>query len=211
MPGYKETLRPAQDKPLRSFEGRNNTGQKQSKYRTFADSLLTAPVVLWERRKTFTNIRGAMHNPIRILFVDDSPHFLEVALTFLHLHQPQAVVETATHAQEAVEKSRHLEPDVILLDLNLGDRFWLDLIPHFREHLRHSKIIILSIMNGDAYRAASLRAGADAFVDKFGMNQTLVPVILQQLDRSAREQRADQPPETKLEQLEIEDNKESGI
>ena len=160
-----------------------------------------------------------MHNPIRILLVDDSPHFLEVALTFLHLHQPQAVLETATYAEEAIEKSRQLELDVILLDLNLGDHFGLDLIEHFRENLPHGKIIILSIMNGEAYRAASLRAGADAFVDKLAMNRTLLPAILQQMDsptaKSAtdhsEEQKPDRPPETTLRQPEIEADKEPEI
>ena len=166
-----------------------------------------------------------MLNPIRILLVDDNPHFLEAARVFLHVHEARAVVETATNAEEAIEKSRHLEFDVILLDLNLDDRFGLDLIPHFREHLPHVKIIVLSIMSGAAYRAASLQAGADAFVDKITMNRTLVPTILQQMDRPAGEQKnqaaleqsaaelpqdqkAGQAPAAPSEQPEIEDDKE---
>ena len=129
-----------------------------------------------------------MTNPIRILLVDDSPYFLEAARAFLHLHEAQAVVETATHAEESIKKSSCMEFDVILLDINLGDSNGLDLIPHFREHLPRAKIIVLSIMNEPAYRAAAMQAGADAFLDKIAMNKTLMPAILQQMETPAAQQ-----------------------
>ena len=120
-----------------------------------------------------------MNNPIRILLVDDSPYFLKAAGDFLRFQESVEVVDTATNAEEAIEKSRQLELDVILLDLNLGDRSGLELIPLFREHRPQTKIIVLTIMDEAAYRAAALQAGADAFVGKTVMIKSLVSTILE--------------------------------
>lgn len=118
-----------------------------------------------------------MNNPIRILLVDDSPYFVEAAQIFLGYYKRLELVDTAREGEDALAKAQALKPDVILLDLNLGDRSGLDLIPLFRDRLSQTRIIILTVMYEDAYRAASLSAGADAFVSKSAMGEMLIPVI----------------------------------
>ncbi len=120
-----------------------------------------------------------MLNPIRILLVDDSPYFLEAACDFLHLQDTLKVAGVATGGQEALAQARQLEPDVILLDLNLGTQSGLELIPLFKKPLPAAKIIVLTIMEDESYRAATMQAGADAFVHKTAMSQTLVSAILE--------------------------------
>ena len=120
-----------------------------------------------------------MHKPIRILLVDDSPHFLEAARDFLHLHEALEVAGTATEGQEALEQAQQMQPDVILLDLNLGTLSGLELIPVFKSYIPAAKIIVLTIMNDEAYRAATLQAGADAFVHKTEMSKTLISTLLE--------------------------------
>jgi DNA-binding NarL/FixJ family response regulator len=118
-----------------------------------------------------------MHNPVRILLVDDSPYFLEAARDFLHLQETLEVAGTATDGQEALEQARQLQPDVILLDLNLGTQSGLGMIPVFKKHMPNAKIIVLTIMADDPYRAAAIQAGADAFVHKAEMSKTLISTI----------------------------------
>lgn len=118
-----------------------------------------------------------MNHPIRILLVDDSPHFLAAARDFLHMQDSFRVIATAMDGSEAVKQSRRLEPDVILLDLNLADKSGLDLIPIFKQYMPHTKIIVLTIMQDEPYRVAAMQAGADAFVSKNEMSKTLVSNI----------------------------------
>lgn len=118
-----------------------------------------------------------MNNPIRILLVDDSPHFLAAARDFLHLQDSFRVIATAMDGGEAVKESRRLEPDIILLDLNLAGQSGLDLIPLFKKHMPHTKVIVLTIMQDDPYRVAAMQAGADAFVRKTEMSKKLISVI----------------------------------
>ncbi|MBI5826043.1 MAG: response regulator [Chloroflexi bacterium] len=129
-----------------------------------------------------------MNNPIRILIVDDSPYFLEAAREFLQFQDALAVIHVATEEQEALAKCREVELDVILLDLNLAHRSGLELIPLFRNHLPHIKIIVLTMMNADCYRAAALQAGADDFVHKSEMTGILHSVIMKSMNYPAGRQ-----------------------
>ncbi|MBI5352415.1 MAG: PAS domain S-box protein [Chloroflexi bacterium] len=128
-----------------------------------------------------------MFNPIRTLLVDDSPYFLEAAQDYLQIQDSIEVVGFAIHAEDALAKSVALNPQVILLDINLGERSGLDLIPLFNEHLPNAKIIVLTIMESESYRAAALQAGAHAFINKSQMHKELMP-ILESLFRNRSEE-----------------------
>lgn len=129
-----------------------------------------------------------MNHPIRILLVDDSPHFLRAAREFLHLQQTFTVAGSATEGPDALIQAQQLQPDLILLDLNLGTQSGLELIPLFRTLMPGTKIIVLTSMDDEAYRTAALQAGADAFVRKTEMARSLVSVILGLTDASAKDQ-----------------------
>ena len=126
-----------------------------------------------------------MNNPIRILLVDDSPYFIEAAREFLAMQEPLTVVDVAKEEQEALAKSLESVPDVILLDLNLAHGSGLELIPAFRGQLPNVKIIVLTMMDEDGYRAAAFQAGADGFVHKTAMSKTLVSAILETMGRGS--------------------------
>ena len=58
--------------------------------------------------------------PIRLLIVDDNPEFLKAARRVLEGDGIQ-VVGVASTTAEAVSKHSELQPDVTLVDVNLGD------------------------------------------------------------------------------------------
>lgn len=118
-----------------------------------------------------------MTEPIRILLVDDSPYFLEAARDFLQHQEAISVAGVATNAEEAIARARELQPDIILLDLNLARSSGLNLIPVFKGNLPGAKIVVLTMMEASSYRAAALQAGADDFVPKNNMGSTLITVI----------------------------------
>ena len=120
-----------------------------------------------------------MQNPIRIFLIDDSPHFLVAAQGFLKLQESFAITGTATDGQDALAQAIKLPPDVILLDLNLGEHSGLELIPSLKKHMPKTKIIVLTIMEFDGYHTAAMQAGADAFVRKTDMSKVLLPTIFE--------------------------------
>jgi DNA-binding NarL/FixJ family response regulator len=63
---------------------------------------------------------------LRVLLVDDRPHFLQAARTLLEREGMHVVAEASTSA-EAIDHARSLRPDVTLIDIDLGDESGFDL------------------------------------------------------------------------------------
>ena len=64
--------------------------------------------------------------PLRYLLVDDNATFLETASVFLE-REGLTVVGVASSIAEALRQARTLRPDVILVDIGLGDESGFDL------------------------------------------------------------------------------------
>ena len=67
-----------------------------------------------------------MHMPLRCLLVDDNEAFLETASLLLE-REGLTVVGMASSIAEALRQARALRPDVILVDIGLGDESGFDL------------------------------------------------------------------------------------
>jgi PAS domain S-box-containing protein len=118
-----------------------------------------------------------MNSLIRILLIDDSPYFLVAARDFLAMHKVFEIVGEVQDGTNALARALEIQPDVILLDLNLGSESGMELIPLLKKHLPLTRIVVLTIQDEPGYRAASLEAGADAFVNKMHMTQDLIATI----------------------------------
>jgi DNA-binding NarL/FixJ family response regulator len=64
--------------------------------------------------------------PLRCLLVDDSPAFLKGATVLLE-HEGMRVAGVASSIAEGLRQARALRPDVILVDIGLGDESGFDL------------------------------------------------------------------------------------
>ena len=68
----------------------------------------------------------------RILIVDDNAHFLQAARTLLEREGMRVVAVAATSA-EAIRHAHELQPDVMLVDVDLGDESGFDLARRLTE------------------------------------------------------------------------------
>lgn len=105
--------------------------------------------------------------PIRVLIVDDHT-VLRNGLAAL-LSTPRFnidVVGEAADGLEAVEKTRHLQPDVILLDLVMPRMGGLDAIPKIKEKNPKVRILVLTSFSEEEDIVAALRAGAEGYLIK---------------------------------------------
>jgi two-component system KDP operon response regulator KdpE len=99
----------------------------------------------------------------RILVIDDERairRFLRVSLT-AHGYQ---VFEAST-AQEGLETTAAVRPDLIILDLGLPDLDGIDVTRQLREWSK-IPIVILSVRGQDDDKIAALDAGADDYLTK---------------------------------------------
>jgi len=88
-----------------------------------------------------------------------------------------AVVGTAGGGEEALVQAQDLEPDIVVMNLTLENPASLELIPRLRAMLPLVKIIVLTLLDSQAYRKAALAAGADGFLSKASVNTDLLPAI----------------------------------
>ena len=83
----------------------------------------------------FRGHNGAVESPakqIRVVIVDDNPEFLDSARRLLE-HQGARVVGVASTNADALRSVRDLQPDVALVDVNLGEESGFDLAQALHE------------------------------------------------------------------------------
>ena len=114
---------------------------------------------------------------VSVLLVDDNPTFRNVAAKFLTTLPGLLVAGTAVGGLDGLAQAQALRPDLILVDLHMRDLDGLSLIPQLRALLPQTNIIALTLLEASAFRAVSLAAGADEFVDKATMFADLWPAI----------------------------------
>lgn len=119
---------------------------------------------------------------VKVLLVDNNPTFLRITARFLAEEEWIDIQGCARSGQEALDMAPELDPDVILLDLNMPGIGGLEALPRLRHLLPETGIIALTLLDTAGYRQAALEAGADSFVAKAAMNQELIPTILSILD-----------------------------
>jgi DNA-binding NarL/FixJ family response regulator len=75
-------------------------------------------------------------------------------------------------------QAQELDPQVILVDLDMPGLAGLETIPRLRSLLPPVGIIALTMLDSHAYRRAALAAGADDFIRKAKLSTDLLPAIL---------------------------------
>ena len=120
----------------------------------------------------------------KIMIVDDSTSFIEVALRLISRYPKFSVSDIAFSADEGLVLTTKKEPDVILLDIEMPEKSGLDTIQQFKELVPGVKIIILTLFDNPIYRAKATQNGADGFISKRDFVRELIPALEQCLEIS---------------------------
>ena len=117
-------------------------------------------------------------NPCRLLIVDAHTMVRQGLRALLTDYRDLHVVGEASNGQSALAQARTLEPDVILLDVQMPEEDGLDVAATMHEEIPLAKLIILTAAAPPpdmVYRA--IRAGALGFISKDGDVEELVKTI----------------------------------
>jgi DNA-binding NarL/FixJ family response regulator len=113
----------------------------------------------------------------RILLADDHA-ILRAGLAMLIESQPDlAVVGEAADGLEAVEKTRKIKPDVVILDLTMPRLSGLDALREIRRDCPDTKVLVLTMHDDPAYGRSVLGAGALGYVTKKAADRELLLAI----------------------------------
>lgn len=111
---------------------------------------------------------------LKVLVADD--HDI-VRLGVRHLLGDRAEIAEAATLPEARSLLAKQPFDLLLLDLGLGDEFSLSALPQLREDFPALKILVLTSMAEELFAERALRAGADGYVTKSALSQTLLQAV----------------------------------
>lgn len=114
---------------------------------------------------------------IRILIVDDQKVIRECLKTILESEPDLEVVGTAISGKTAIQQVNLLQPDLILIDLEMPDLDGLTATKIILEQHPQTKVLVLSSHEKNEYIIQSLRAGAKGYLLKSTSAQELVQTI----------------------------------
>jgi DNA-binding NarL/FixJ family response regulator len=113
---------------------------------------------------------------IRIVLVDDHPIVLDGLAINLEDAGDLKVVARAKSAQEALTIIRQVNPEVVVLDLELPDRSGLDVLREVKE-IPNLRVVVFTAYGGRERITGALEGGADSYVLKGTPSAELVEAI----------------------------------
>jgi two-component system nitrate/nitrite response regulator NarL len=118
-----------------------------------------------------------MKSNIRILVVDDHPVVRRGISSCLTKQPGLEIVGEAGDGREAVRKARDLQPDLMLMDINMPQMSGLAVAELLRRELPKIKVLILSMHGNTDYVLRILQSGARGYVLKDAPPEELVRAI----------------------------------
>jgi DNA-binding NarL/FixJ family response regulator len=114
--------------------------------------------------------------PLRILVVEDHAPFRQVICTELQRRTEFQTIEAAD-GLEAVWKAGELQPDLILLDINLPKLHGFDVAKQIRRLASHARILFMSQESSPDIVREALSLGTLGYVHKMSAGSDLLPAI----------------------------------
>lgn len=104
--------------------------------------------------------------PIDVLLVDDHALIRQGLRRAFETSDDLRVVDEAGSVAEALALARRVQPQVAVVDVNLGDGSGIDLCRELRATYPSMGLVVLTMYDGDEHLFGALEAGASAFVLK---------------------------------------------
>jgi DNA-binding NarL/FixJ family response regulator len=112
-----------------------------------------------------------------ILIVDDHPMFRRGLASLIESEPDLAVCGQAGSSEGALQAAQQSQPDLLIVDLALGESDGLDLVKELKRRHPGIPALVLSMHDESVYAERSLRAGARGYVTKQQLDETVLVAI----------------------------------
>ncbi len=114
---------------------------------------------------------------IRLLIVDDHPVVREGLAAVLEQQGEFVIVGQVSSAEAAIERATLVNPDVVLLDLELPGMSGVEAIPHLLRAAPGAKVIVFTAYDTDERVFGAIQAGARGYLLKGAPASEIVSAI----------------------------------
>ncbi len=109
----------------------------------------------------------------KVLVVDDQVLFREALVRLLSSQEDMEVIAQASNGKEALEKLKHIQPDLVLLDLRMPVMDGLETTRAIREAHPDVRVAILTVSDAEGDVFEALKNGAVGYLVKSMRAETL--------------------------------------
>jgi len=104
--------------------------------------------------------------PSTILLIDDHPMLRNGVKQLIASDASLQVIGEASNGEQGVDLAKPLDPDLILLDLNMPGMNGLDTLDKMREISLSGRVVVFSVSNHEDDAVTALKRGADGYLLK---------------------------------------------
>jgi DNA-binding NarL/FixJ family response regulator len=105
-------------------------------------------------------------DPIRILLVDDQPLFRKAIATLIDDQPDFSVVGEAENGLDGVEQARALQPDLVVMDVDMPVMNGVEAVKLIREQVPATKVVMLTVSEDEDDLFDAIRYGAHGYLLK---------------------------------------------
>lgn len=116
-------------------------------------------------------------NKIKVLLVDDHAIIRDGIRALISLHDDIEIAGEASEGNEAIEKTRELAPDVIVMDLAMPGMDGLEATRRITKQNPKAKVLVLTQHDNKEYILSAIKAGSAGYVSKRALGSELVSAI----------------------------------
>ncbi len=125
-----------------------------------------------------------MHDPVRVLIVDDEVDMLEGLKRLLGYELPGADIRTTAKPRQALAVLRQEAVDLVLLDIRMPEMDGLELLALLRQQDPELTVIMMTAYGSIETAVQAMRHGAYDFITKPFDSEALVRTVKKGLERS---------------------------
>src|SRR5918996_3827088 len=109
---------------------------------------------------------------IKVAIADDHALFRTGVKTSLSIRKDIQMVAEAENGMQLLNLLKHIEPDVILLDIQMPIMDGIQTLPEIRKIRPEAKVIILSMHNDHSMISKLMEIGANSYLTKNSDSET---------------------------------------
>jgi DNA-binding NarL/FixJ family response regulator len=114
---------------------------------------------------------------IKVAIADDHALFRAGVKTALSVKKDVELIAEADNGMQLLNLLRHIEPDVILLDIQMPIMDGIQTLPEIRKIRPEAKVIILSMHNDHSMISKLMEIGANSYLTKNSDSETIYEAI----------------------------------
>lgn len=103
---------------------------------------------------------------VNIVITDDHPMMLEGLKNILAAEPDFKILDCFTDGKSTLDRIKRIQPDILLLDINLPDINSIELVALFKKQCPQMKIVAISVHNEYAVINSMITEGADGYIQK---------------------------------------------